>query len=59
MGKVKRHWQDFEWVLGLFDDRLGVERRRYKAFMAKGWAAVKQMRRAKMFEKSDKHILGN
>ena len=24
MGKVKRHWQDFEWVLGLFDDRLGV-----------------------------------
>ncbi len=36
MGKVKRHWQDFEWVLGLFDDRLGVERRRYKAFVAKG-----------------------
>jgi len=36
MGKVKRHWQDFEWVLGLFDDRLGVARRRYKAFVAKG-----------------------
>ncbi len=36
MGKVKRQWQDFEWVLGLFDDRLGVARRRYKAFVAKG-----------------------
>jgi hypothetical protein len=36
MGKVKRHWQDFEWLLGLFDDRLGVARRRYKAFVAKG-----------------------
>jgi len=36
MDKVKRHWQDFEWVLGLFDDRLGVARRRYKAFVAKG-----------------------
>jgi putative transposase len=79
MGKVKRHWQDFEWVLGLFDDRLGVARRRYKAFVAMGisygrrddltggglirshggWAAVKQMRRAKMFEKSDERILGD
>jgi len=36
MGKVKRHWQDLEWVLGLFDDRLGVARRRYKPFVAKG-----------------------
>jgi len=79
MGKVKRHWQDFEWVLGLFDDRLGVARRRYKAFVAKGisegrrddlkggglirshggWAAVKQMCRAKIFEKSDERILGD
>jgi len=79
MGKVKRHWQDFEWVLGLFDDRLGAARRRYKAFVAKGisegrrddltggglirshggWAAVKQMRKAKMFEKSDERILGD
>ncbi len=35
MGKVKRQWQAFEWILGLFDDRLGVARRRYKAFAAK------------------------
>jgi REP element-mobilizing transposase RayT len=79
MGKVKRGWQDFEWVLGLFDDRLGVARRRYKAFLSKGisggrrddltggglirsqggWAAVKQMRRARIFEKSDERILGD
>ena len=37
MGKVKRHWQDYECVLGLFNDRLGVARRKYKAFVAKGY----------------------
>ena len=36
MGKVKKDWQDIEWVLRLFDDRIGVARRRYRAFVEKG-----------------------
>ena len=29
MGKVQNDWQDIEWVLRLFDERIGVARRRY------------------------------
>lgn len=36
MGKVKRQWQDIEWVLKLYDDRLWMGRRRYRAFVEKG-----------------------
>ena len=79
MGKVKNGWQDTEWVLRLFDERIRVARRRYDEFVQKGismgrrkdltggglirsiggWAVVKSMRKAKMFEKSDERILGD
>lgn len=79
MGKVKRDWQDIEWVLRLFDERQQVARRRYDEFVEKGismgrrkdltggglirsmggWAAVRSMRKAKVFEKSDERILGD
>ena len=79
MGKLKRGWQDTDWVLKLFDQRLSVARQRYHAFVKKGismgrrkdltggglirsmggWQAVKSMRKAKMFEKSDERILGD
>ena len=36
MGKVNNDWQDIEWVLRLFDNRLWVARRRYRAFVEKG-----------------------
>lgn len=36
MGKVNRDWQDIKWVLRLFDNRLSVARRRYRAFVEKG-----------------------
>ena len=36
MGKVMRQWQDIEWVLKLYDDRLWMGRRRYRAFVEKG-----------------------
>ena len=36
MGKVKNDWQDIEWVLRLFDERIGVARRRYHEFVRKG-----------------------
>ena len=79
MGKIKRDWQDTEWVLRLFEERVRAARRRYHDFVEKGiamgrrkdltggglirsmggWAAVKSMRQAKMFEKSDERILGD
>jgi putative transposase len=79
MGKVKREWQDIEWVLKLFDQRVRVARRRYHEFVENGlsmgrredltggglirsmggWEAVKSMRKAKAFEKSDERILGD
>jgi len=79
MGKVKNDWQDIEWVLKLYDERLWVARRQYRAFVRKGvsqgrrkdliggglirsaggWAAVKAMRKAKIFQKSDERILGD
>jgi hypothetical protein len=34
-GKVKREWQDTEWVLRLFDDRQRAARRRYHEFVEK------------------------
>ena len=36
MGKVKNDWQDIQWVLRLFDDRITVARRRYHGFVQKG-----------------------
>ena len=36
MGKVKNGWQDIEWVLRLFDERIRVARRRYHKFVEKG-----------------------
>ena len=36
MGKVKNDWQDIEWVLRLFDERVRVARRRYHEFVEKG-----------------------
>jgi putative transposase len=79
MGKIKRGWQDTEWVLRLFGVQLLTARRRYHGFVEKGismgrrkdltggglirsmggWAAVKSMRKAKIFEKSDERILGD
>lgn len=79
MGKVQNDWQDIDWVLRWFDERISSARRRYQEFVRKGiamgrrddltggglirsmggWAAVKAMRRAKIFEKSDERILGD
>ena len=79
MGKIKRDWQDIEWILELFDKRVAIARRKYRVFVQEGislgkrddltggglirssggWAAVKAMRRAKMFQKSDERILGS
>jgi len=79
LGRVKRDWQDIKGVLQTFDERLGVARRQYRAFVQEGialgrrpeltggglirshggWAAVKAMRRAKEFQKSDERILGD
>ena len=79
MGKAKNDWQDIKWVLRLFNERMGVAKRRYHQFVEKGismgrrddltggglirsmggWEAVKSMRKAKMFEKSDERILGD
>jgi putative transposase len=36
MGKVMRQWQDTDWVLKFYDDRLWMGRRRYRAFVEKG-----------------------
>ncbi len=38
MGKANNGWQDIEWVLRLFDDRIGIARRKYRAFVNKGIA---------------------
>jgi REP element-mobilizing transposase RayT len=78
VGQVKRDWQDTRGILRLYDERLGIARRRYEAFVREGiaqgkrpdliggglirshggWAVVKAMRRAKIFQKSDERILG-
>jgi REP element-mobilizing transposase RayT len=36
MGKAMRQWQDTDWVLKLYDDRLWMGRRRYGAFVERG-----------------------
>jgi len=36
MGRANRAWQDHKWVLRLYGKRLGVARRRYKAFVQEG-----------------------
>ena len=36
MGKILNDWQDITWVLSLFDQRIGVARRRYNEFVKKG-----------------------
>ena len=38
MGKVERDWQDIEWVLRLFDNRIVKAQRRYHKFVEKGLA---------------------
>ena len=79
MGRVKKHWQEVEWVLNLFDERVGIARRKYRAFVqdgislgkrddltggglirsSGGWAAVKAMSKARIFQKSDERVLGS
>jgi len=36
MGKIKRDWQDTEWVLRLFGQGVRAARRRYHDFVEKG-----------------------
>jgi hypothetical protein len=38
LGKVNNSWQDIEWVLRFFDNKIGIARRRYWAFGNKGIA---------------------
>jgi putative transposase len=38
LGKVNNSWQDIEWVLRFFDNKIGIARRRYRAFVNKGIA---------------------
>ena len=38
MGKVKKPWQDTQWVLRLFGEKIGAARRAYRAFVEKGIA---------------------
>lgn len=40
MGKIQRDWQDTEWVLRLFDERVQDARRRYHEFVEKGYQRV-------------------
>ena len=42
MGKVKNTWQDVKGVLRFFDERIGVARRSYRAFVQKGIAQGKR-----------------
>lgn len=41
-GKVKRPWQDVEWVLKLFDGRPAFARRKYKTFIKEGLSQGKR-----------------
>ena len=79
MGKLKKDWQDVQWVLSLFDGKLRAARRRYRSFVEKGialgrrkdltggglirssggWTAVRALRQADIFQKSDERILGD
>jgi len=36
LGKAEDPWLSTDWVLGQFDDRLGIARRRYRAFVRAG-----------------------
>ena len=36
MGKVKREWQNFEYILGIFGNKSGEAQRSYQAYVAKG-----------------------
>jgi len=36
MGKVRREWQDTGYVLGLYGEKVGAARRRYRAFISEG-----------------------
>lgn len=36
LGKANNTWQDFKWILKLFDGRLGYARRSYRTFVQKG-----------------------
>ncbi len=36
MGRKKNDWQNIEWILKRYDERVGVARRRYRSFVKKG-----------------------
>ena len=36
MGKVERGWQEIDWILKMFSQRISDARRRYQAFVEKG-----------------------
>ena len=40
MGKVKNDWQDIQWVLRLFDERIRVARRRYHGLFKRAYLWV-------------------
>ncbi len=42
MGKVKRPWQETQWVLGMFGEYVGSDRRAYRGFVEKGIAQGKR-----------------
>lgn len=42
LGKVKNTWQDVKGILRFFDERIGVARRSYRAFVQKGIAQGKR-----------------
>ena len=42
MRRMNKHWQDTEWVLGMFGKKLGGARRAYRSFVADGIAEGKR-----------------
>ncbi len=57
LGKEQVPWSSAEWVLSQFDDRLGVARRRYRAFVRGG---TKEGYRAEFHSGGqDPHVLGD
>jgi putative transposase len=79
MGKVQREFQNTDYVLRLFGEKVSAARQAYRAYVKKGvaqgrgpelvggglirsaggWLAVKAMRRAQDYMKSDERILGD
>ena len=79
MGKVDREWQDTDFILRMFADKLSAARSGYQKYVQAGiaagrrvdliggglirsqggWAAVRELRRTKAYQKGDERILGN